>query len=169
MGEPERSENWCELEEVKCSKKRATIKAKGHFNTCTDARTTSEMHLIGSTFCVLLIVFLFRTRRKQVGKKTHNFPLYLRSAGRATTTAKMTRAMSVRYMILPLDPLALLYASPHFAAIPMTYDLPPPPRKPSSNRCHSHMSIFLRFGLGYMSPQGIRPGKFISVHRRTLY
>lgn len=87
------------------------------------------MHLIGSTFCVLLIVFLFRTRRKQVGKKTHNFPLYLRSAGRATTTAKMTRAMSVRYMILPLDPLALLYASPHFAAIPMTYDLPPPPAK----------------------------------------
>jgi len=59
VGEPERSKNWCELEEVKCSKKRATIKAKGHFNTCTDARTTSEMHLIGSTFCVLLIVFLF--------------------------------------------------------------------------------------------------------------
>jgi len=73
VGEPERSKNWCELEEVKCSKKRATIKAKGHFNTCTDARTTSEMHLIGSTFCVLLIVFLFRTRRKQVGKKNTIF------------------------------------------------------------------------------------------------
>lgn len=111
--------------------------------------------------------FFISNTQKTSREKKHNFPLYLRSAGRATTTAKMTRAMSVRYMILPLDPLALLYASPHFAAIPMTYDLPH--RKPNSNRCHSHMSIFLRFGLGYMGPQGIRPGKFISVHRRTLY
>jgi len=35
-------------------------------------------------------------------------------------------------MILPLDPLALLYASPHFAAIPMTYDLPPPTENPTA-------------------------------------